>query len=411
MNLRTGLILTSLAAMTLSLGCSDASKLSDEVASAPSSVNNEIRVLVLEGTPYQRGLTHGMALKKEIHEVVALWKADLAEKAQTDADAFIKKFLNETDFIPAIEKWTPDLLEEVRGIADGAGVEFETIYAFQCMDEVWLYMDGLQVEACSAIAFARDEARPVLLAQNMDLEPFRNGYQVVFRIRHAESELEVLALSCAGLIVTTGMNSAPLGVCVNAMSQMDYAKVGLPIAFVVRGLLEQQQLEDAVRFIETIQHASGQNYILGDSERVVDLEVSANKIVPYIPAENPEVILHTNHPKINSDYNPRYRQDIEKGKTPRDLHENTLVRLEALERRLVAKASLDIEDIKSTLSSRDSEEHPVCRVYDTNKSSFTFGTVVHVLSEHPEFHLAPGPPNATPFQVFQVSRNETSATD
>ena len=410
MNLRTGLILTSLAAMILTLGCSSASE-RDEAAPVSSPVEKEIRVLVLEGTPYQRGLTHGMTLKKEIHEVVALWKADLAKQAGTDADAFIEKFLKETDFIPAIEKWTPGLLEEVRGIADGAGVEFETMYAFQCMDEIWLYMDGLQAEACSAIALARDEARPVLLAQNMDLEPFRNGYQVVFRIRHTESELEVLALSCAGLIVTTGMNSAPLGVCVNAMSQMDYAKVGLPIAFVVRGLLEQQRLEDAVRFIDTIQHASGQNYILGDSERVVDLEVSANKVIPYVPAQNPGVILHTNHPKINSDYNPGYRQEIERGKTPRELHENTLVRLEALERRLVAKASLDIDDIKSTLSSQDSDEHPVCRVYDTNKSSFTFGTVVHVLSEHPEFHLAPGPPNATPFQIFPVSKNKTVATD
>ena len=31
----------------------------------------------------------------------------------------------------------PDLLEEVRGIADGAGVDFDTMYAYQLVDEIW----------------------------------------------------------------------------------------------------------------------------------------------------------------------------------------------------------------------------------------------------------------------------------
>ena len=35
----------------------------------------KLRVLVLEGTPYDRGLQHGKALKKDIHALVDLWKA------------------------------------------------------------------------------------------------------------------------------------------------------------------------------------------------------------------------------------------------------------------------------------------------------------------------------------------------
>ena len=404
MSYRLGTVLFC-ALLALSAGCVDTPSSAHEADSADPTPGKEVRVLVLEGTPYERGLTHGKTLKKEIHEVVALWKAQLGSPGGAYADAFIQKFLEETDFAPAIKKWTPGLLEEVRGIADGAEIDFDTIYAFQLMDEIWLYQSGLEGEACSAIAFERQGDRPSLVAQNMDLEPFREGYQVLMHVKHPDSDLESLFLTCAGLIVTTGMNNAPLGVAVNAMGQMDFGPEGLPVAFVVRGLLEQSSLQDAVDFVKTVKHASGQNYILGDSEDVVDLEVSTNQLAKFTPESHPGVILHTNHPRVLSDYHSRYEKSLAGGATPMGLGENTHARLEALEARLGSKeGSLGIEDIKSTLSSQDDSTHPVCRPHDPGKSSFTFGTVIQVLSDSPELHLAPGPPNVTPFQVFPFSK-------
>ena len=392
------------AVLVLSAGCVDTPSSAHEAGPADSTPGKEVRVLVLEGTPYERGLTHGKVLKKEIHEVVALWKAQLGSPPGTDADAFIEKFLEETDFAPAIKKWTPGLLEEVRGISDGAEIGFDTIYAFQLMNEVWLYQSGLEGEACSAIAFERQGERPALVAQNMDLEPFREGYQVLMHVKHPDSDLESLFLTCAGLIVTTGMNNAPLGVAVNAMGQMDFGPEGLPVAFVVRGLLEQKSLQDAVDFLKTVKHASGQNYILGDSEDVVDLEVSTNQLARFTP-ESPGVILHTNHPRVLTDYHAEYEDSLAGGATPMGLGENSHARLSALEARLGSRQnSLDINDIKSTLSSQDDSANPVCRPHDTGKSSFTFGTVIQVLSDSPELHLAPGPPNVTPFQVFPFQK-------
>ncbi len=93
-------------------------------ASVPAG-EGKLRVLVLEGTPYQMGMIHGKALKPEITELIKRWKADLARTYKVPAEDFIKKFLKYTDFRPSIERWTPGLLDEVRGIADGAGVEFE----------------------------------------------------------------------------------------------------------------------------------------------------------------------------------------------------------------------------------------------------------------------------------------------
>ena len=74
-----------------------------------------LRVLVLEGTPYQRGLEHGKALKKDIQSLIELWRTDLERTYKINADKFIAKFLKETNFQNAIKKWTPDLWEELSG--------------------------------------------------------------------------------------------------------------------------------------------------------------------------------------------------------------------------------------------------------------------------------------------------------
>src|SRR4051794_30330305 len=86
----------------------------------------KVRVLVLEGTPRQRGLTHGREMKEDIHALLKLWKKDLADSYKVDADGFIKDFVAKTKFLEPMRKWTPELVEEIRGIADGAGVPFET---------------------------------------------------------------------------------------------------------------------------------------------------------------------------------------------------------------------------------------------------------------------------------------------
>ena len=76
MSYRSGVILLG-AVLVLLPGCVDTPSSAHEAGSADVTPGKEVRVLVLDGTPYERGLTHGKTLKKEIHEVVALWKAQL----------------------------------------------------------------------------------------------------------------------------------------------------------------------------------------------------------------------------------------------------------------------------------------------------------------------------------------------
>ena len=93
---------------------------------------------MLEGTPYNRGLVHGKTLKDDIGTLVVRWKENLTHRYEIPADAFIKKFVSHTQYLAAMKKWTPDLVEEVKGLADGAGIDFDTMLVFQWIDEYWV---------------------------------------------------------------------------------------------------------------------------------------------------------------------------------------------------------------------------------------------------------------------------------
>ena len=97
--------------------------------------SRKLKVLLLEGTARERGRAHGEALRDLIHEHHARWAAALNKQTGLDEQNYLDWLLTGTNFIPAIERWTPNLLEEVRGIAEGANVDFRYAFARQLSDE------------------------------------------------------------------------------------------------------------------------------------------------------------------------------------------------------------------------------------------------------------------------------------
>ncbi|MBN2290179.1 MAG: hypothetical protein JXQ83_12665, partial [Candidatus Glassbacteria bacterium] len=195
------------------------------VRSAPDSLPY---YLELEGTPYEIGLAHGSGLKTQIHQVVGLWKDRYGSRTGVDPDSLLAVLMRKNDYLSSIRKYTPDLLEEVRGLADGAGMDFNTMLAFQYLDEVGMNCMDVLADKCTGLGLAGTAGRPALVAQNMDLESLRQGYQAVLRIKKTGAGPQVLVFTCAGLIATNGVNSRGVGVCVNALTQLDYRLEGLP---------------------------------------------------------------------------------------------------------------------------------------------------------------------------------------
>jgi isopenicillin-N N-acyltransferase like protein len=363
-----------------------------------------LKTVVLEGTPYNRGLVHGKTLKEDISAVVARWKENLTHTYEMPADAFIKKFVSHTQYLAAMKKWTPDLVLEVKGLADGAGIDFDTMLVFQWVDEYWAQGKNVVADKCSGIGVGRRGSSPAMIAQNLDMPGFYDGYQVILHVKHHDSDLESFVYTIAGLIGANGMNSHAIGVCCNTLLQLDNCRDGLPVACIVRGVLAQKTEDAANKFLHAVKHASGQNYIIGGPERTYSFECSSHEVSRFIPDGAADLVWHTNHPLANDDYSPAYREYIKNQNNGSKGPNNSEIRLQCVRRRALEHPSnLDVDAIKSILKSQDNVQHPVSGPLRDKNSAYTFGSVIMVLSETPELHVAPGPPHVVPYQVLRFA--------
>jgi len=354
----------------------------------------KLRIVDLEGTPYQMGKVHGQTLKTEILELLKRWKEDLEKTYGVTAEVFIQNLLKKTDFQPAIARWTPGLLDEVRGIADGAGVDFDTIYAYQLIDEIWAMDADLGLSKCTSIAAGKRNGNPAYVAQTLDIPAFYHGFQTVLRIRDKREDLETLVFTIPGVVAANGLNSRSVAVCVNAVTQLAYSPKGLPVAFVIRGILRQESYEQAVKFLQDIQPAAPQNYVIGGPADDAAFERSAGKMSRFIPFASAEFTYHTNHPLINDDFNPRFPETLKRREMTLEKYQTLCPRFNFLGQVLKNNsAAIDLASLKTLFQNRASGIN----------NAETYGCTIMVLGENPELHISPGRPDEEPFHVLAFS--------
>lgn len=148
----------------------------------------------------------------------------------------IKTFLESTRFLNSIQTWTPDIYEEIKGIADGSGQSLEDVFAFNLIDEYWAHLDRVKNEnqeknKCTAVGVAKSSDQPTIVAQNVDIDNYMQGYQVLLHIQGDKQTPEQYIMSCAGFLGFAGMNKN-LSLVINALTDVNSSVEGLPVTFV-----------------------------------------------------------------------------------------------------------------------------------------------------------------------------------
>jgi len=147
---------------------------------------NKFKTIVLEADSYhKRGQIHGETLRALIIEHQSRWEEDLMKSTGLEADYYLDQLLAETNFMPAIERWTPELLEEVKGIAEGANIDYRYALARQLSDEEPWYRKEKKLSPgegrnCTSIGLDCTDVRPTIIGQNMDCPSWYEGHQVLF---------------------------------------------------------------------------------------------------------------------------------------------------------------------------------------------------------------------------------------
>jgi len=337
-------------------------------------------ILTLSGDGTARGLAHGEAARDLVADAADRWRADVG----SGHDALLAALVDDSGFVATTRRLVPDVAAEIEGIAVASGVDRRTVWALNLMDEDWWTRHHLAAHsACSGFGVLPGPGQTALVAQNMDLPRWLDGLQVLLDIRPSDGP-RVLAPSYAGMVATNVLNEHGIGVCVNTLSQLPTSIDGLPIALMLRHLAGQRTHADAVEVLRTTPHASGQNYIVGGRETVVDLECGAGTVTECRPTDGR--VAHTNHPVTDDD-----DADDRAG-----FLANSPLRLDALRRRLAELEHIGADEAAAVL-----RDPPLCRGTDGD-TGFTFYSVVMELTDEPVLHVTDGPPADHAFATYSL---------
>jgi len=208
----------------------------EDISDLPEQTRARLRivdgvpVLHLKGTPREVGRQHGRLLRRQIRFLVKEFY-----------EAFCLKLVGEE----AIRAWTkqvvphipPHFREEMRGIAEGAGVPEETVLRVNCI------VDQLQVVLCSTVVAAGEmtEGDEVYFGRNLDFigrNVLHKSTVVLVLEPEVEGRAPVVAVTWPGLVgVLSGMNAH--GVC-GATMMIHHgtdARPGMPYMLMYRDAL------------------------------------------------------------------------------------------------------------------------------------------------------------------------------
>ncbi|MCK2218753.1 C45 family peptidase [Actinomadura sp. ATCC 31491] len=334
----------------------------------------EMTIVECAGGPRELGRAHGEQARAAVRRAREAWR-------EATAGSGVAELVGGSPLLGTVQRLMPDLAEELRGIAEGAGVPFADVAAYNWMDEGWwMRRRHLREHGCSVVGAERAPGGPYL-AQNMDLPAFMDGSQLVLRLRPAGGP-EQLVLTSAGLLALTGVNAAGVAVCVNTLGMLTGDPYGLPVAAMIRGVLARRDRAAAVGFLRAAGHASGQHYAVGDATGLDSLECSAAGAVP-VPLREGRLV-HTNHPLASADLDPDALRKLRDTGRVRD-SEN---RLRFLEGTLRPDGTRD--EAEAMLAD---DTVPICVPGVPDWPTRTFGSVSYELGgPEPRVRVRPGLP-------------------
>lgn len=258
----------------------------------------------VSGAPHARGRSYGEQARERIARSIAGYQEAFAyyagwnwPRVRAEAERFAEP----------IGAAYPDYLTEMRGIAEGAGVDFADILAINVRTEVMFaarartattQRAGLPGE-CTAFALAPTASATgqTLIAQNWDWLVHCFDTVVVLEVEQPSKPSFVTVVE-AGLLAKAGLNSAGLGLCTNALvTDRDAGTPGLPYHVLLRAILDCETTTDALMVLQHGIRSSAANYLLGHADgSTMNVEAAPGDFTT-LSVLTPErgLLVHANH--------------------------------------------------------------------------------------------------------------------
>jgi isopenicillin-N N-acyltransferase-like protein len=192
-------------------------------------------------------------------------------------------------FEHAVQEHAPDLLEEIRGVAEGAELDVADILAINCRYELMWPPRGV---ASTALAAVHPAGRGAFLGQNADVLPEFQANQLLLVIRD-ELAGDVMMVVEAGFVGGFGLNQSGVGVCGTVLAA-GACRPGLPFRLLLREILRADTVAAAERAVIAAQRAYSAYYLIGSSRgEALGIECTRKTTTSLRPMDG--LLVHANH--------------------------------------------------------------------------------------------------------------------
>lgn len=254
------------------------------------------------GTPFERGRQYGELAKPQIRETLSFYREVFAHYAGWDWGRVLEYV---RQFVTYLERHAPRHLEEMDGIAKGAGVELPEVAAVNARTEVMFAASArnatkarkVPLECSSFASMPRRSGNGVIIGQNWDWLIDAAPTVVVLEVIPDEGPNFVTVVE-AGLLAKFGFNSAGIGLATNALvTDADRGRPGIPYHLLLRSILESETVSDALSVLQNSHRAASGNFLVAHRDGLaLDVETAPGDFSRlFVHSGGNGVILHANH--------------------------------------------------------------------------------------------------------------------
>jgi isopenicillin-N N-acyltransferase like protein len=248
--------------------------------------------LRLKGGPRERGLKHGEAFRKQIHELAEI-RHGLLQKYLMDMDAYEREKLALAQ-IEYMKTETPELFQEFCGIADGAHItltELAIINNYTDMRDFGNIPDTEDPGGCSTFAVSTGDR--IICGQTWDMHASATPFILHLKI---DEPVKKEVLTVTGGLALAGVNEFGVSVFINNMHSTE-ASMGIIWPALVRLMLDEKTADEAYEVLIKDLPCSGHNYLICDRSQVINVETTGlrHEVTARLRAQVPGSTFHTNH--------------------------------------------------------------------------------------------------------------------
>lgn len=352
----------------------------------------KIRLIELSGKPYQVGYTHGKKCAVEIRQLVDTFTQVVIDSSKWNRQDI---FALQARSLPFATDYAPELIEEMRGIAEGSEASLNEIFflnSFIELSDLSVPELAHRLGGCTSFAVTgkATKNRQTYVCQTFDENIIYKDHGLLLRIT-IPGKPTSLIYSVTGMLGWMGQNSEGIAMVMNNLFPSD-ATYGVPYSFIMRKLLQQVRIGDALGSVLQAKRATGLNFIIGDQDEVFEIETTPTRYTVIYPEEG--YVTHSNHyvsPSLKT-----YEQLV-------PLVPDTLIRNNRAKRLIRDRyGEINLEDLKNIMKDHENYHLSICRHGEEGNEIITLASVIQMPAELKAW-VVNGNPCQEAFEEFHVS--------